>query len=230
MACALAHAQQEKPVKSSAKSSAKPPAKTTQATPPAAPAISQTAEGEVATEPVPPEITASAVTAVAKLGDEVVLGHYQVAVDRMYPPWKERTAQSMGGMEALNQRLAGVTAQMVQQGISMISFKPQGRPRVYEVSPGGKAVRLNGVDVQKLVYTKWLVLVPTSTQFRIFPKDKPKAVIIDSTSYQVAVSDKGKIDWTFIDGAGLNIADLRGMFSTLPKDMELPPVEKHESR
>jgi len=217
-------------VKSSAKTAAKTPMKTPQAAPPTVPVTTPASEGEVATEPVPPEVTASAVSAVAKLGDEVVLGHYQVAVDRMYPQWKERAAQSMGGMEALNQRLAGVTTQMVQQGISMISFKPQGQPRVYEVSPGGKTVRLSGVDVQKLVYTKWLVLVPTSTRFRIFPKDKPKAVIIDSTSYQVAVSDKAKIDWTFIDGAGLNIADLRGMFSTLPKDMELPPVEKHESR
>ena len=81
----------------------------------------------------PPDVVASAVAAVDKLGEEVVLGRYQVAVERMNPMWKERTAKRMGGMEALEKQLDGVATQMVQQGISMISFKPQGQPRSYEV-------------------------------------------------------------------------------------------------
>ena len=188
------------------------------------------AESEVMAEPIPPEVVASAVAAVAKLGDEVVLGRYQAAVDRMNPMWKERAAQRMGGMAALERQLDGVAAQMAQQGISMISFKPQGQPRPYEVSPGKKVVRENGVDVEKLVYTKWLVLVPTATKFRMMREGVPKPLVIESTSYQVAVSEKGKNDWTFIDGAGLKPADLRSLFITLPQNMELPPVEKREVR
>jgi hypothetical protein len=188
------------------------------------------AEAEVQAEAVPPEVTASAVAAVGKLGDEVVLGRYQVAVDRMNPLWKKRAAERMGGMEALEKQLSGVAAQMVQQGISMISFKPQGQPKVYQVTPGKKVVKEGGANVEKLVYTKWLVMVPTVTKFRIMREGVPKPLVIESISYQVAVSDKGKNDWTFIDGAGLKPADLRGLFITLPQDIELPPVEKREVR
>jgi hypothetical protein len=195
------------------------------------------AEAEVTPEEAPPEVVASAVAAVGKLGDEVVLGRYQVAVERMNPTWKERVAKRMGGMKALEKQLEGVAAQMVQQGISMISFKPQGKPRAYGVAPGKKVVKVNGVDTEKLVYTKWMVLVPTLTQFRIMRSpgrdEPPRVITIDSTGFQVAVSDRGKNDWTFIDGAGLTINDLRSLFITLPQDMELPPVgkkEAHEAR
>jgi hypothetical protein len=188
------------------------------------------AEAEVMTEPIRPEVVAAAVEAVAKLGDEVVLGRYQVAVERMNPLWKERVAKRMGGMEALEKQLTGVAAQMVQQGISMISFKPQGQPRAYEVTPGKKVVRENGVDTENLVYTKWMVLVPTATTFRIIREGNPKPLVIESTGYQVAVCDKGKNDWTFIDGSGLTTNDLRSIFITLPQDMELPPVGKREAR
>lgn len=187
-------------------------------------------ESEVIAEPVPPDVGGSAVAAVAKLGDEVVLGRYQVAVDRMNPLWKDRAAARMGGKEALEKQLAAVAAQMVQQGISMISFKPQGQPRVYQVSPGKKTVKEGGVAVDKLVYTKWLVFVPTVTKFRIMREGVPKPLVIESTGYQVAVCDKGTNDWTFIDGAGLKVADLRGLFITLPQDLELPPVGKREAR
>jgi hypothetical protein len=185
-------------------------------------------EAEVMSEPIPPAVTASAVAAVAKLGDEVVLGRYQVAVERMNPMWKERAAKRMGGMAALEKQLEGVAAQMVQQGISMISFKPQGQPRAYEVTPGKKMVKENGANVEKLAYTQWLVLVPTATRFRIMREGSPKPLLIESTGYQVAVSDKGRNDWTFIDGAGLGVNDLRALFITLPQDLELPPVGKRE--
>jgi hypothetical protein len=98
------------------------------------------------------------------------------------------------------------------------------------VSPGTKVIKENGKDVERLVFTKWLVLVPTVTTFRIMRQGEPKPLVIESTGYQVAISDKGKSDWTFIDGAGLTPADLRGIFITLPQDMELPPVGKREVR
>lgn len=193
------------------------------ATPPAAPVEMS----DVIAEPVPPEVVASAVAAVAKLGEEVVLGRYQVAIERMNPQWKERTANRIGGMKALEEQLSGVAAQMVQQGISMISFKPQGQPTTFEVDPGRRVVKENGASVEKLAYTKWMVLVPTATRFRII-RPGTKAVVIESTGYQVAVSDKGRNNWTFIDGAGLKVSDLRSLFITLPQDMQLPPVGKRE--
>ena len=191
---------------------------------------SAVAEGEVSAEQVPPAVVAAAVAAVAKLGDEVVLGHYQVAVERMYPVWKERAAKRMGGMDVLEKQLASVAAKMVQQGISIISFKPQGQPRSYEVVPGKKMVKENGVNVEKLVFTKWLVMVPTVRKIRIIREGNPKPVVVESTGFQVAVCDKGKNDWTFMDGADLNLNDLRGLFVTLPQNMELPPVAQRESR
>ena len=194
-------------------------------------------EAVPATAAVPPEVVASAVAAVGKLGDEVVLGRYQVAVERMNPVWKERIAKrntkGVGGMEELEKQLAGVARQMVQQGISIISFKPQGQPRSFEVSPGKKVEKVNGVEVESLIFKKWLVLVPTATKFRSIQKmegQAPKVITTDVIGFQVAISDKGKNDWTFIDGSGLSVNELRSLFGTLPQDMTLPPLDTQESR
>lgn len=178
----------------------------------------------------PPDVVASAVAAVARLGDEVVMGRYQVAVERMNPMWKERTAKRLGGMLELERQLAGVAKQMVQQGISMISFKPQGQPRSYEVGPGKKVDVVAGEEVESLIFTKWMVLIPTATTFRVIFPGEPKPRVIESIGFQVAVAEKGKNDWTFIDGSGLTVNDLRGLFPTLPQDLQLPPLEKRESR
>ena len=178
----------------------------------------------------PPDVVAAAVTAVANLGDEVVLGRYQVAVERMYPQWKTRTANRMGGMKELEKRVAGVARQMMQQGTSMISFKPQGLPRSFEVGPGKKVEKVNGADVESLIFTKWLVIIPTVTKFRIIRPGEAKVIVIESIGFQVAVTDKGKNDWTFIDGSGLTVNDLRGLFVNLPQDLQFPPLEKRESR
>ena len=178
----------------------------------------------------PPDVVASAVAAVGRLGDEVVMGRYQVAVERMNPMWKERTAKRLGGMDELERQLAGVAAQMVQQGISMISFKPQGQPRSYEVGPGRKVDVVAGEEVESLIFTKWMVLIPTVTTFRVILEGETKPRLIESTGFQVAVSEKGKNDWSFIDGSGLTVNDLRGLFATLPQDLQLPPVGKRETR
>jgi len=93
--------------------------------------------------------------------------------------------------------------------------------------------KVNGVETETLVFNKWLVLVPTVTKFRIMQKlekQAPKMITIDSIGFQVAIAEKGKNDWTFIDGAGITVNDLRSMFATLPQDMTLPPLEKKESR
>jgi hypothetical protein len=178
----------------------------------------------------PSDVVESAVAAVGRLGDEVVLGRYQVAVERMNPLWKERTARRMGGMKELESQLAGVARQMVQQGISMISFKPQGQPQSFEVGPSTRVELLKEVQVESLVFNKWLVLIPTVTQFRIIHGGTAKPVVIESVGFQVAISDKDKLDWTFIDGSGVTVNDLRSLFVTLPKDLKFPALEKREVR
>ncbi len=200
--------------------------------PPLAPLPKVIAEGgetsPVLSSMAPPEVVASASTAVAKLGDEVVLGRYKAAIDRMNPLWKERTAKRMGGMDKLESQLDGVAQQMVQNGISMISFKPQGQPRSYEVGAGKKVEKVNGENVESLVFNQWLVMIPTVTKFRI-TRQNEKTMVIESIGFQVAISDKGKNDWTFIDGSGLSVNDLRSLFFNLPADIELPPTGKRES-
>ena len=181
-------------------------------------------------DPVTPDVVASAVDAVTQLGEQVVLGKYKVAIERMNPLWKERTAQRVGGMAALERQLDGVAARMLQEGISMISFKPHGEPRVYQVTPGKRVVRENGVNVERLVFTRWLVLVPTTTTVRVLRPGETRSIVVESLSFQVAISDKGKNEWTFIDGASLKPSDLRGLFGTLPADIELPPVGKKEAQ
>ncbi len=175
------------------------------------------------------DVIASAVNAVGALGDQVVLGRYQVALERMNPQWKERTANRMqGGKDELEKQLAGVAKQMVQQGISMISFKPQGQPRSYEVGPGKKVEKINGEDLESLVFNKWLVMVPTITKFRIIRQGQSRPIVIESVGFQVAISDKGKDNWTFIDGSGLSVNDLRSLYVNLPQDLQFPPLEKRE--
>lgn len=177
----------------------------------------------------PADVIASAVNSVDKLGEEVVLGRYQVAVERMNPEWKSRVAKRMGGMDKLEAQLENVAQQMMQQGITMISFKPQGRPISFEVTPGRKVETVNGSEVESLIFKKWLVLIPTSTKFRI-TRQGEKPLVIESVGFQAAISDKDNIDWTFIDGSGLSVSDLRSIFHTLPQDLKLPPIEKREVR
>ncbi|MFT4177181.1 MAG: hypothetical protein QM627_11065 [Luteolibacter sp.] len=182
------------------------------------------------TSTVPASIIQSAVAAVEKLGNEVVQGNYQAAVDSINPMWKERTAARVGGMQVLDQQLASATREMVRQGIRILSFKPVGSPRGYEVWPGKKVETINGETVETLIYTKWLVLVPTVKTFEMRIQDDPKPVVIESTGFQVAVCDKDKTEWTFIDGSSTSLNELRGIFITLPADTELPPLEKREVR
>jgi len=171
----------------------------------------------------PAAVINSAVTAVQKLGDEVVRGHHQYAIERMYPRWKERAAKRLGGMEVLEKQLAGVVEQMQRQGISMLSFKPTGAPTAYGVWPGKKIEVVKGKEQEVLVTTKWMVLIPTATKFRIID-DVGKYRYIERTGFQVAISDKGTNDWWFMDGSGITVADLRSLFPDVPHNLELPPL------
>jgi hypothetical protein len=179
-------------------------------------------------ETAPPEVIASARAAVEALGAQVVIGKYEVAIERMYPTWKKRMAERVGGMDKLNAQLANVATQMQSNGMSLISFKPEGQPTVHEVSLGKKSVTVNGRPTQVDAFTKWMLIFPTATQFKLFKANDPKPYVVETTGFQVAISDKGKNEWTFIDGSGLKVADLRSLFSNLPEDLKLPPIGGRE--
>ena len=180
----------------------------------------------------PAEVTASAVAAVQDLGKQVVLGHHQVAIDRMYPHWKEALAKQDGGMEKLEAKLAEISRMMTEQGIQVISFRPDMAAKItaYEVWPGKEVVEEKGKKVEKMIYKKWLLIIPTITEYRVTrPAERgvpPRIEVITTHGFQVAISDKNKNDWTFIDGSGARVSDLRRLFITLPENMTLPQIER----
>lgn len=191
------------------------------------------ASGVNAQVEAPAEVTSAAVAAVKAMGDQVVLGKHQVAIDRMYPQWKESVAKREGGMEKLEEKLAGIVKQMNEQGVQLLAFRPEGKPTAYEVGPGKEVVEEDGKKVEKMIYKKWLLLIPTVTQYRITKPaqagELPKFLVITSRGFQVAISDKDKNDWTFIDGAGVTVPELRRLFITLPDTMVLPEIKReHE--
>jgi hypothetical protein len=211
--------------------------------------------------PVPPEVKTSAVTAVNALGKEVVVGRFQVAIDRMYPAWKDSLAKAVGGHDKLTEQFSEVPRKMAQQGMAILSFETEGEPVAYEVDSGKEPViDANGkpvfVDVkgkpmvdakgnalpakpgdkplEKMIFKKWLLVVPTVTEFRLTEPAKagqaPKIKVAVNHSFQIAISDKGKNDWTFIDGSGLRVSELRRLFFTLPENMTLPEIKGEEKK
>lgn len=176
----------------------------------------------------PAEVTASAVAAVEDLGKQLILGHHKAAIDRMYPTWKERSAKQAGGTAALEAQLAKVAQMMARENVSLISFKTRGAPTAYEVWPGKKVETIDGKPVESLTFEKWLILIPTEAVFRrkIPDQEPPQWVNYTTYGFQVAISDKSKINWTFIDGSSVTVPELRSMFLTLPESMALPKIER----
>lgn len=78
--------------------------------------------------------------------------------------------------------------------------------------------------MEKLIYTKWWPLVPTVTRIKMVQKGQ--TFTIESTGFQVAISDKDKNDWTFIDGSTVSVNDLRSLFPNFPADTKFPPIAR----
>ncbi len=178
----------------------------------------------------PPEVVASAVAAVRQLGEQVVLGRYHYAIERMNPMWKDRAARRAGGMAALEKQLNETTREMVRQGISIISSQPEGPPRVLEVSPSTRINQVGGESIEEVIYSRWMIFVPIVTTYRIIMEGEPRPLLVESTGFQVAISEKDPLDWTFIDGSSVSINELRSLFISIPADFELPPVGNREAR
>ena len=188
-------------------------------------------ESNVEAEEVPAAAIASAVKAVDELGKSVVQGRFKFALDRMNPKEKDRLAKEVGGLEALEKKLEGVSAEMVKQGVRIISSKPQGKPEAYGVEPKMVTKEIDGKEVSRWFFSQWLLVVPTVTRFELLHRvegQPAKWIQIESLSFQVAVSDRNKEDWTFIDGAGLTVGRLCNLYKTLPADIKLPEVHKRQ--
>lgn len=170
-------------------------------------------------ESAPAEVIRSAVQATEALGEKVVMGNHKVAVDRMYPRWKQRMAKRKGGVAELERELAGIGEIMARNGMSLTSFKIAGEPKIHEVWPGEKIAG-------EPVFTKWVVLVPTVTRLRYMEEGQRKPGELDLYGFQVAITDKGSDDWTFISGSDISVADLRSLFTSLPANLELPEVKR----
>ena len=170
-----------------------------------------------AQEAAPAAVIGSAVDAVEELGRQVVLGNHRAAIDHMYPQWKERMAKRKGGVEALEKELDGIGETLARNGVSIISFRTEGRPTLHEVWPG------QGPDGQA-TFEKWLVLIPTVTEFRIMHGEQPRGQVVKSHGFQVAIANKDEMKWGFINGSDVSVSDLRALFITLPPELELPQV------
>ncbi len=181
----------------------------------------------------PAEVIASAKAAVTQLGQNVTRGEFRAAIDRMNPQWRRRLAgRTPGGEAELLRRVDETAKAMARQGVSVVScVVGEGPCQAFEVGVGKERVpNAQGEMVEVQVHTQWLVLVPVVTRYRQVVLDNPKAapVIVEKTGFQVAVADKGKDNWTFIDGSGLTVSELRREFINLPQDLRLPPVKSRE--
>jgi hypothetical protein len=180
----------------------------------------------------PAEVIKAAMVATSDLGDRVARGQLEYAYERMYPRWKERMAKRTGGAAAMEQQLREVAAQMQAQGVSILSVKVAAAGKAFSVWPKRVITQVAGKPVESFVDSRWVVLVPTVTRMRIRDEgvtDKvPRFRVIDSSGFQVAISEKDKLDWFFIDGSRVTVSDLRSLFPTLPDNLELPVRERRE--
>jgi hypothetical protein len=168
------------------------------------------------------EVLDSGIAAVNDFGKQCTLGKFKVTYERMNPLWRKRLATKMGGEDILKAQCEKIGTQLAKNATTLISLTTESFPTIYEVSPGKKTELVNGKQVESLIYTKWLMVVPTLARYRIIGKDGKH--IIESHGFQIAVTDKTKLDWTFIDGATTSVADLRNMFISLPMAMKLPEM------
>lgn len=172
----------------------------------------------------PPVGTAdSAQRAVQVLGDEVVKGNLEYAVNNMYPRLLARLIKQIGNKEDLLLRVQKAGEQMTQNGISIIKFKSGAPTSFFRVWP----LRKKGTDPtsnapEDFVY-QWLTFVPTQKTIRVIDSSnvEKRIRIYEQEGFQVAITREDVDDWTFIDGSTLSIETLRSLFPSIPVDIDM---------
>ena len=162
----------------------------------------------------------SAQDSAQRLGNEVLKSNFVYAIDQMYPRWKARQAKRIGSEAKLLKTFNRAGAQMQEAGITLDSFQALSPLQAYRVHPKMKPGRSEIRTSADLNY-QILVFVPTKMKMSFFLENKPKVSYMRN-SFQVAISQEGSTQWSFIDGATIRITDLRSMFPLLPNDLELP--------
>lgn len=166
----------------------------------------------------PRSVALEAQKAVQAMGDEMRAGNYEVSIANMYPRWKKRLAARKGGMQRLDQQLTKAINDIKTSGIIIQSYIAHEPSVVYGVWPGKATV--NGEET--LVTKEWLALVPTNAVYRIALPNGGGVETVNAKGFQVAIRDKATLDWKFMDGGNITIADLRSIFPGLPEDIVLP--------
>jgi len=165
----------------------------------------------------PPEVLESAAEATKALAAQVMEGNYAYSIEKMYPRWKARAAKREGGMKELLERLAKAPAEMQRKGITLLDLEV-GQPAAgHEVRA---ALIGDAGGGQRRILTEWLVLVPTTSRFKVVDPRRGVKKEIETYGYQVAIANKERMEWTFIDGSGLSVSELRRFFPGLPEDRE----------
>ena len=172
---------------------------------------------------VPPEVLESARQATQALADEVVRGDLAAPIRKMYPEWKTKEAAKVGGVKKLEARALKAVQELRAKGVKINVMRAEQPFSAFEVDFG-----LRGQQ-KKPIYRKWLVFVPTTSIITAMnsAKNPPEVVDMRMESYQIAISDKGRNNWSFLDGNQIEAFQLRQLFPFLPKnnrDLALPKV------
>lgn len=169
-----------------------------------------------ADEVAPRSVALEAQIATQNMADEVRRGNFRVTIDSMYPRWKGRMAGRSGGEAALEKRLLSAMDQIKKGGVTIQSFTAAEPTTVLGVWRQKRLVD----GEEKFIPTEWMALVPTTTTLRVAAKGEVHRV--QSDGFQVAIRPINGGEWTFIDGRTLEMAELRAVFPSVPKDLQLP--------
>lgn len=171
-------------------------------------------------QPVPEVIRIEAQKATQVLMNQVVKGDIDAAFKHMNPKWKNIEARKNGGAAKLNKKIREGFADLQAKGITLRATQAK-RPTVaFEVDFGLQEQMVNGKPTKVGVYKQWMVFVPTVSQVTAIDHGAVPRQTVEMRldGFQIALCEKGKNDWTFIDGAHIKGAELRQLFPFLPKD------------
>ena len=173
-------------------------------------------------QPVPEVIRIEAQKATQVLMNRVVKGDIDAAFKHMNSKWKKIEARKNGGEAKLNRKFSEGFADLQAKGITLRATQSKFPSTAYEVDFGHQEQIVNGERIKVGVYKQWMVFVPTVSQVTAVDRGAvpPEIVEMRLDSFQIALCEKGKNDWTFIDGAHIKGAELRQLFPFLPKDEE----------
>ena len=166
---------------------------------------------------VPLDVKRSAQAALQKVMDKTVRGDNQAAIDSMNPEYLEIISRANGGVVKHKAKLLNALNMMGKNGVTIQAGIAQVADSAMECDYG----LVEGPEGVKMgVYRKWMVFVPTVKDISILDNEQQPPVLrtFRKWDFEVAISPKGREDWTFINGGGINSLELRKLFPFLPKE------------